>query len=292
MPSLTGVTTTDVLRLADRVAALERQLRGKASAAPLGRATSLARNRPPKISGLQSQPVPGQIGATWTRSPIPDLAYYEVQIAGDASFSGSVVSLQRSEPSFTHKVDDPAAPHWVRVRAFSQSTGGGDYSDKLELVSGVVVASDMAPDAATSVSRNRVEIFAPPLLDSDGTQGPQAAEYGAGLASTYNGVVFVFVRFQADYEAVSVASLNPWRVEISLLRDGYATGDTDIVAANTSSAGTMTLGGGLSTPDEPGVGDFVYSVGIQVFGAPASARILLAPTLLELEMVEFMRARP
>jgi hypothetical protein len=282
-------TDTLIRRLTARVEQLEAAERRRAASVPVGRTTTLARNRPPKISGLASQPVPGQIGARWTPSSIPDLAAYEVQISDNASFAGAVTTLQRTEAFFTLAVADPAAPHWIRVRARSQSTGTGDWSDKLELVSGQVVAADMSPDAATSVSRNRVEIFDPPILDSDGVQGPTEAEYGDALASTYNGVVFIWVRLFYDYDATSIT--DPWSIESALLRDGVPTGDADVVSANTASAGSLTLGGALATPDEPGAGDFTYSVRLRLFGTPTNSRIILVPRFLEIELVEFMRAR-
>lgn len=278
-----------------RVGELERRVAAAAVAVPNRRGNALGTQPPPQVSGLVSVPAPGQIGATWTATSIADLETYEVEVSTAPSFSGDVTALATRETRFTLSVADPSAQHFVRVRARSQSTGAGRWSNVLSTQTGLIVSASLSPDATSAVTRIVQESFQPPYMTNVAEENQ--AVYADLPVAVEGGVVLLFAQLRANYVQVNFDDPGWWSMEAHLLRNGQPLAhpqnlqeffDTSMVLHH----GIYTMLGGINTVDEPGVGIFTYSIRLRMRRSePLEVSVILNPAYAEIVAVEMMRGR-
>ena len=292
-----AIRDSDWVTMQRRVQDLERRMSAAAVAVPNRQGSALGTQRPPPVAGLVAAPAPGQIGAMWTSTPIADLETYEVEVSTTPAFSGSVTAIATRETRFTLTVDDPGAQHYVRVRARSQSTGAGPWSNVLSTQTGLIVSASLSPDATSAVTRIVQESFEPALMSN--TAEENQAIYADIPVFAQGGVVLLFAQLRATYSQSNTPG-DPgwWSMEADLLRDGVPLSHPQnlqeyfVTTTPTNNEGVYTMQGGINTVDEPGVGIFTYAIRLRMRRSiPFNVFTFLEPRYAEIVAVEMMRGR-
>jgi hypothetical protein len=267
-------------------------------------------NTPPQVGGIVLVPNMSNLTIRWNPTPLGNLEFYEINVCPNASFDLPHTHRQRST-QYTYREGDPNTTYYVRVRAKALDGGYGAWSGTLNGDTGTVTISHLDSGSATSVTDSYFDLSGEALLDphqtlgaGNWTDGEISATYGGTTIRSTGGTVLPFIVFKysvaGKWDSVG-ARISETVVRVQ--RKG-ATGTVvvdDVIASSYSTIGeydpfapvvhymARLPSVGLSSPDDPGVGVWKYSIEVIVnndSSAPNPSYLAVQPLSLNIEILE------
>lgn len=289
---------TQDVELENRLSYLEREV---AKLSPVDRNLDTIRRRmvnttPTQVVNVAVQKSPGTITVQWDKLNITNISYYEVWVAENASFTGTVTKAKVEDAFYTYQdasADNVTSTFYARVRGIINNSAGL-WSATVSSALGLSGTDSLASNSVTVVAEEIVTTFVPASLVVNTAFGTASESYGnLSIEATEDGTVAPRVNFQtaATYTG---STLNPLELDILIKRDpgSVTVGTFKEVFVNNKTADAVTYGG-FAEYDDPGAGTFTYSVDVSIAATGASGTATadpgFVPTRLIIQLLEYRR---
>ena len=295
-PRRFGVVKDDV-ELENRLLAIEREL---AKLTPIDTFLDSKTRRmvikPPQITGVVLQTSPGTITVQWDKLNVTNISFYEVWVATNAAFTGTVKKAKVQEDFFTYQdatADDLTSTFYTRVRAVINNKAGL-WSSTISSGLGLSDTFNLSPNSVTALTEETITSFTPPTQSVSAVTTSSAESYGSlSVTSTSDGTIAPRISWQGTIEIVTpTGELEPVELKFELKRNpGNVTVGTFVQTFPQKQKPSVHTFNGWAEYDDPGAGTWSYSTDVTVTGTGAvpQGTGTITHTRLFTQVVEFRR---